>query len=67
MTGQTHLVPEDGKQHVEISGFHPARTYAVSLSSLSGTERSYEPFVFLCSTDPRGKSNLIYYSIDIYI
>ncbi|XP_035468450.1 receptor-type tyrosine-protein phosphatase H isoform X2 [Scophthalmus maximus] len=54
VTGQTHLVPEDGKQHVEISGFHPARTYAVSLSSLSGTERSYEPFVFLCSTDPRG-------------
>ncbi|XP_039991340.1 receptor-type tyrosine-protein phosphatase H-like [Xiphias gladius] len=54
VTGKTHHVTEKGKQHTEISGFLPAKTYEVSVTSLSGTLRSYEPFVFLCSTDPRG-------------
>lgn len=56
VTGKTHHVTEKGKQHTEISGFLPAKTYEVSVTSLSGTLRSYEPFVFLCSTDPRGES-----------
>ncbi|XP_034427241.1 receptor-type tyrosine-protein phosphatase H-like isoform X1 [Hippoglossus hippoglossus] len=54
VSGQTHMVPQNGEQHTKISGFSPARTYVVSLDSLSGYARSYEPLVFLCSTDPRG-------------
>ncbi|XP_040923291.1 receptor-type tyrosine-protein phosphatase H-like isoform X12 [Toxotes jaculatrix] len=53
VTGQTHFANE-GEQYIKISGFQPAKTYEVSVDSLSGTVRSYEPFVFLCSTDPRG-------------
>ncbi|XP_038592525.1 receptor-type tyrosine-protein phosphatase H-like isoform X3 [Micropterus salmoides] len=53
VTGKTHKV-ENGEQHIKISGFLPARTYEVSLASLSGTVRSYKPIVFSCPTDPRG-------------
>uniref|UniRef100_A0A3B4VN80 protein-tyrosine-phosphatase n=2 Tax=Seriola dumerili TaxID=41447 RepID=A0A3B4VN80_SERDU len=54
VTGQSHKALATKEQKIKISGFQPAKTYEVSLSSLSGTVRSYEPFVFLCSTDPRG-------------
>ncbi|XP_068610969.1 receptor-type tyrosine-protein phosphatase H-like [Brachionichthys hirsutus] len=54
VTGETYLLGEDGEQHVKIPGFLPARTYEVSLASLSGTVRRSEPFVFHCSTDNRG-------------
>ncbi|XP_071319679.1 receptor-type tyrosine-protein phosphatase H-like isoform X2 [Trachinotus anak] len=52
--GQTHKVPGNAERKLKLSGFQPAKKYEVSLSSLSGTVRSYEPFVFMCSTDPRG-------------
>ncbi|XP_053270120.1 receptor-type tyrosine-protein phosphatase H isoform X3 [Pleuronectes platessa] len=56
VSGQNHRVPQNGEQQTKIPGFSPAREYVVSLDSLSGNQqvRSYEPFVFLCSTDPRG-------------
>nr|XP_046233587.1 receptor-type tyrosine-protein phosphatase H-like isoform X3 [Scatophagus argus] len=54
VTGKTYTVNEDGKQRVKLSGFSPARTYEVSFGSLSGDLRNSEPFVFSCSTDPRG-------------
>ncbi|XP_060950407.1 receptor-type tyrosine-protein phosphatase H-like [Limanda limanda] len=56
VSGQTHKVPQNGEQQTKIPGFSPAREYVVSLDSVSGNPavRSYEPFVFLCSTDPRG-------------
>lgn len=54
--GETHKELNDGKQHIIITGFQPARTYEVSLTSLSGNERRSEPYVFSCSTDPRGES-----------
>ncbi|XP_044034999.1 receptor-type tyrosine-protein phosphatase H-like isoform X2 [Siniperca chuatsi] len=53
VTGKTHKV-KNGEQHLKISGFLPAKTYEVSLASLSGIVRSYKPFVFSCPTDPRG-------------
>ncbi|XP_068162058.1 receptor-type tyrosine-protein phosphatase H-like [Antennarius striatus] len=52
VTGKTHTLT-DGENHIQISGFQPARTYEVSLASLSGARKS-EPFVFLCATDGRG-------------
>ncbi|XP_033467887.2 receptor-type tyrosine-protein phosphatase H-like isoform X1 [Epinephelus lanceolatus] len=52
--GDSHIVADNGQRQLTIPGFLPARTYEVSLTSLSGLERSYEPFVFQCSTDPRG-------------
>lgn len=58
VTGKTHKVGQ-GEHHLKISGFLPARTYQVSVASLSGTVRSSEPFVFKCSTDPRGESKYI--------
>lgn len=61
VTGKTHKV-ENGEQHIKISGFLPARTYEVSLASLSGTVRSYKPIVFSCPTDPRGESKGLNYS-----
>uniref|UniRef100_A0A3B4XPX7 protein-tyrosine-phosphatase n=1 Tax=Seriola lalandi dorsalis TaxID=1841481 RepID=A0A3B4XPX7_SERLL len=54
VTGQSHKALATEEHKIKISGFQPAKIYEVSLSSLSGTVRSYEPFVFLCSTDPRG-------------
>lgn len=56
VTGGSHIVADNGQRQLTIPGFLPARTYEVSLTSLSGLERSYEPFVFQCSTDPRGES-----------
>ncbi|XP_076616431.1 receptor-type tyrosine-protein phosphatase H-like isoform X3 [Chaetodon auriga] len=52
MTGETSTI--DKGQSIEIKGLQPAKTYEVSLASLSKTERRSEPFVFSCSTDPRG-------------
>ncbi|TNN80604.1 Receptor-type tyrosine-protein phosphatase eta [Liparis tanakae] len=54
VTGQSYQVPEYEERHFIIPGFQPANSYEVSLSSLSGTRRSFEPFVFSCLTDPRG-------------
>ncbi|XP_049916554.1 receptor-type tyrosine-protein phosphatase H-like isoform X2 [Epinephelus moara] len=51
--GDSHIVADNGQRQLTIHGVQPARTYKVSLTSLSGPERSYE-FVFQCSTDPRG-------------
>ncbi|XP_008281523.1 receptor-type tyrosine-protein phosphatase H isoform X3 [Stegastes partitus] len=54
--GETHTVHNDDndEQEIIISGFQPAKTYQVSLNVLSGDVRSSKPFVFQCSTDPRG-------------
>ncbi|XP_041817972.1 receptor-type tyrosine-protein phosphatase beta-like isoform X3 [Chelmon rostratus] len=41
-------------QQIEVHGLQPAKTYEVSLASLSKGGTSSPPFVFLCSTDPRG-------------
>lgn len=65
VTGQTHKVGEAGEQDIKLSGFLPARTYEVSLTSISGTVRSSEPFMFSCSTDPRGESKRLYEFIEI--
>lgn len=53
VTGKTHST---SAQYIVIDGFLPAKTYEVSLASLSGTVRSPVPFVLKCSTDPRGES-----------
>ncbi|XP_029311807.1 receptor-type tyrosine-protein phosphatase H-like isoform X2 [Cottoperca gobio] len=53
VTGKTTPVPGNEQHSIKISGFQPAKTYEVSLSSVSGTVRS-RPFVFSCHTDPRG-------------
>lgn len=55
VTGNTHRVDKSGQQNLTIAGFQPAKTYEVSLASLSGSLRSSEPYVFKCSTDPRGE------------
>ncbi|XP_061564764.1 receptor-type tyrosine-protein phosphatase H-like [Cololabis saira] len=52
MTGETHLVKGNNTELI-ITGLQPAKTYQVSLASLSKTERSSEPFAFSCATDPR--------------
>ncbi|XP_061666416.1 receptor-type tyrosine-protein phosphatase H-like [Syngnathoides biaculeatus] len=54
VSGRTHTVQDVEQRHIKIGGFQPARTYQVSLSSLSGTSRRSEPYVFQCPTDPRG-------------
>ncbi|XP_061823681.1 receptor-type tyrosine-protein phosphatase H-like [Nerophis lumbriciformis] len=54
VSGKTCLVDDIGQQHVKIPGFQPARTYGVSLSSLSGRMMRSKAYVFHCSTDPRG-------------
>lgn len=59
MTGKTHRVSEE-EQQIKISGFKPARTYEVSIAALSGTIKSYKPYVFQCPTDPRGESKSTY-------
>ncbi|KAM9336637.1 receptor-type tyrosine-protein phosphatase H-like [Symphorus nematophorus] len=53
VNGETYNVSTDEKGHKEIPGFLPARTYEVSLVSVSGTKRN-EPHVFPCATDPSG-------------
>ncbi|XP_034563692.1 receptor-type tyrosine-protein phosphatase H-like isoform X2 [Notolabrus celidotus] len=52
VNGETHS-SNNREQHVIIPGFQPAKTYAMSVVTLSG-ERSSAPFAFQCSTDPRG-------------
>lgn len=56
VSGQSHPVPANGEQSIQISGFQPARTYEVTVDTLSGHVRSSAPYVFLCDTDPRGES-----------
>ncbi|XP_068439578.1 receptor-type tyrosine-protein phosphatase H-like [Clinocottus analis] len=53
VTGRNFTVRESEGQHLKIPGFQPAKTYEVSLASVSG-DRSCVPFVFSCHTDPRG-------------
>ncbi|XP_017274033.2 receptor-type tyrosine-protein phosphatase H isoform X3 [Kryptolebias marmoratus] len=52
MSDQSYLVNQTEKQLV-INGLQPAKTYKVSLVSLSGS-RCSESSVFLCNTDNRG-------------
>lgn len=52
--GHKYIVEEGGDQSLHVSGFQPARTYKVSVASLSGPSRKSEPYVFSCLTDPRG-------------
>lgn len=52
--GQNYTIEEDDEQSLNVSGFLPARTYEVSVASLSGPWRKSEPYVFSCLTDPRG-------------
>lgn len=54
VTDKSLLLHEDDEQHVIIPGFQPAKTYQVTLTSLSGNIRSY-PSGFPCYTDPRGE------------
>lgn len=56
VSGRTLRTGNQEEQHLTASGFQPAATYQVSLTALSGTVRRSEPSVFLCHTDPRGKS-----------
>uniref|UniRef100_A0A3Q3M2J0 protein-tyrosine-phosphatase n=1 Tax=Mastacembelus armatus TaxID=205130 RepID=A0A3Q3M2J0_9TELE len=53
VTGRNYTAKKE-EEHMSIPGFLPAKTYEVAIASLSGTVRSYEAFVFPCSTDPRG-------------
>lgn len=66
VTGKPKKIPNT-VQYIVIPGFLPARTYEVSLASFSGTVRSSEPFVFKCSTDPRGESVFLYVHFYHYI
>ncbi|XP_061765342.1 receptor-type tyrosine-protein phosphatase H [Nerophis ophidion] len=54
VSGKTCIVDDIGQQHVKIPGFQPARTYGVSLASLSRRMMRSKAYVFQCSTDPRG-------------
>ncbi|XP_051273468.1 receptor-type tyrosine-protein phosphatase H isoform X3 [Dicentrarchus labrax] len=49
-----YLIDADSERQMTIDGFQPARTYTLSIASLSGPERRSQPFVFSCPTDPRG-------------
>ncbi|KAM4624493.1 receptor-type tyrosine-protein phosphatase H-like [Polymixia lowei] len=53
VSGKTHPVHNNRELETQISGFQPAKTYQVSVASLSGTLRS-NLYIFNCSTDPRG-------------
>ncbi|XP_054625455.1 receptor-type tyrosine-protein phosphatase H-like isoform X2 [Dunckerocampus dactyliophorus] len=54
VSGKTFTVDGIEQRHIRIPGFQPARTYGVSLSSLSGSVMRSKAYVFHCSTDPRG-------------
>ena len=54
VNGKTHDVSADEDRQKEISGLLPARTYEVSVVSISGDQTS-EPYVFQCETDPTGE------------
>ncbi|KAM7370884.1 hypothetical protein PAMP_010394 [Pampus punctatissimus] len=41
-------------EYITIDGLQPAKTYEVSIALLSGTLKSWTPYVFQCRTDPRG-------------
>ncbi|XP_070846584.1 receptor-type tyrosine-protein phosphatase H-like isoform X7 [Chaetodon trifascialis] len=53
VTGETSTMNKE-QRNIEIQGLQPAKTYEVSLASLSKTGRRSERSVFWCSTDPRG-------------
>uniref|UniRef100_A0A3P8SLB5 protein-tyrosine-phosphatase n=1 Tax=Amphiprion percula TaxID=161767 RepID=A0A3P8SLB5_AMPPE len=52
--GKYYEVDDNEEQNIIIQGLQPARTYQVSLNSVSGHERRSNSIVFQCSTDPRG-------------
>lgn len=54
VSGKPHMVNGSGEQQIAISGFQPAKTYGVSVASLSGSLRSENADSFTCHTDPRG-------------
>ncbi|XP_076008083.1 receptor-type tyrosine-protein phosphatase H-like isoform X2 [Genypterus blacodes] len=54
VSGKTTNVSGSEALQVIISGFQPAKTYDVSVMSLSGTVRSENSDRFTCTTDPRG-------------
>ncbi|XP_051795405.1 receptor-type tyrosine-protein phosphatase H isoform X5 [Acanthochromis polyacanthus] len=54
VTGESYKVDDIEEQKIIIQGLQPARTYQVSLNSVSGHERRSNSLVFSCSTDPRG-------------
>ncbi|XP_069547639.1 receptor-type tyrosine-protein phosphatase H-like [Brachyistius frenatus] len=54
VNGKNSTMHDNDTDYIIIPGFQPAKTYTVSVASLSGSIRSYEPFVFSCATDPRG-------------
>nr|XP_057917990.1 receptor-type tyrosine-protein phosphatase H isoform X2 [Doryrhamphus excisus] len=54
ISGKTYIVDDIEQRHIRIPGFQPARTYGVSLSSLSGSVMRSKAYIFHCSTDPRG-------------
>lgn len=56
VTGKVYKINDNETQNIEIPGLLPARTYELSITSLSGTVRSPEPSIFSCTTDPRGES-----------
>ncbi|KAM4524280.1 receptor-type tyrosine-protein phosphatase H-like [Odontesthes bonariensis] len=52
-TGKTFNIDGNEDHHI-IPRLQPAKRYKVSISLLSGSERSAEPFEFFCLTDQRG-------------
>uniref|UniRef100_A0A3Q1ASY7 protein-tyrosine-phosphatase n=1 Tax=Amphiprion ocellaris TaxID=80972 RepID=A0A3Q1ASY7_AMPOC len=52
--GKYYEVDDSEEQNIIIQGLQPARSYQVSLNSVSGHERRSNSIVFQCSTDPRG-------------
>ncbi|XP_041671513.1 receptor-type tyrosine-protein phosphatase H-like [Cheilinus undulatus] len=53
ITPKSTQIVDAKERHVEIAGFQPAKTYKVSLVTISENKKS-QPFVFSCATDPRG-------------
>ncbi|XP_072311926.1 receptor-type tyrosine-protein phosphatase H-like [Eucyclogobius newberryi] len=53
VSDKVHKVGHNEELYAEISNVQPAKKYKVSISSLSGPQRS-KPYVFECATDARG-------------
>uniref|UniRef100_UPI0037E84A90 receptor-type tyrosine-protein phosphatase H-like n=1 Tax=Semicossyphus pulcher TaxID=241346 RepID=UPI0037E84A90 len=53
VSGKTEKILDNETQHIIIPGFLPAKTYRVSVWTVSGPRWS-APYVFTCATDPRG-------------
>lgn len=58
MTGKTHM-SNNREQHIIIPGFQPAKSHAISVTSVSEGKRS-TPYVFSCVTDPRGEFKMLF-------